>query len=139
MANNYQRHTDEILSFVSAFPAEVLTKVRPTGRGGFVATVDVGPQSYVSDADMPEYAATAQEACEKVKRHLLDDLACGGQWGKRHYQPHWDAYDVRYRLGRHWEEKRATMEAGAMSSAVTTDENNTSGHNQAKRASHPRM
>lgn len=114
MANRYQPHSAEILAFVSAFPAEVLARVRPTGRGGFVATVDVGPKAYVSDADMPEYAATAQEACEKLKRSLLDDLACGGRWGKRHYQPHWDAYDLRYRLGEHWEAKQAVSQIAAL-------------------------
>lgn len=113
MANRNQPHTAELIAFVAAFPAEVLAMVRPTGRGSFVATVDVGPKSYVSDADMPEYAATAQEACEKVKLHLLDDLACGGQLGKRHYQPHWDAYDIRYRLGQYWTEKQASLAEGA--------------------------
>lgn len=99
----------EIIDYVAGFPPEVLAKVHSTDRFGFIASVDVGPETYVSDADAPCYAPTPQEACAKLKAWLLDDLAGGGTLGKRWYQPHWDSYAIRYRLGKHWENKQADL------------------------------
>lgn len=122
MANKNQPLAAEIIAFVAGFPSASMARCHQTERGNFVAVVDCGPRGYASDADMPEYGKTAAEACDRVKAHLLDDLECGGLLGKRRYQPHWDAFDIRYRLGRHWEEKMTANNSEARcGSCIITD------------------
>jgi len=106
MANQGKALDDEVVRFVEQFPATIIARVRRKDDGGYIAVVDCGPQSFVSDADMPEYGSTAQQACDRLKAHLLDDLRCMGLFGKRQYQPHWDGYDIKYRLGEHWTGKQ---------------------------------
>jgi hypothetical protein len=92
---------------VRSLPPSAVARARQLNGGGWVAVVDCGPNGYVSDADAPHYGPTAEDAMAQVHRWLLDDLACGGRLGKPQYQPHWDNYDVLYRLGDFWRVKAA--------------------------------
>lgn len=104
MANRNYPLSKETLDFVRAIPALAMTSVRKEEDGRFTAFLDIGPKTYVADASpMGRGGATPQEACEAMRAWLLDDLACEGRLGKKQYQPHWDDYDIRYRLGKHWE------------------------------------
>jgi hypothetical protein len=104
-----RRECGSLVNFIAQFPAEIIARARRTSQDAFVATVDCGPDTHVSDADAPHYGATAQEACEKVKAWLLDDIACEGKLGKPQYQPHWHGYDIEYRLGSHWRSKHLVL------------------------------
>jgi len=96
-----------LVAFISQFPADVLARVHRVELVDsiYLATVDCGPTACVIDATAPHYATTPQEACEKVKAWLLDDIGCDGKLGNRSLQPHWSAYHIKNRLGVHWQSK----------------------------------
>lgn len=92
------KELEKLLPIVEELPATVIAKARPNKDGGFTAVVRIA-NAYVSDADAPNYGATAEEACERVKAWLLDDMR-----GRGKFAPHWSYYDMRYRLIPHWVE-----------------------------------
>lgn len=103
------KHDETTITIVAVLAPEQIARGRPNSHGGWIAVVDCGPSSYVSDADAPQYAASEAEACALVKAWMLDDLSCGGNLGKPQYQPHWDSYDVLYRLAPYWRSKSVTQ------------------------------
>lgn len=106
MAHDGKPLPADVLVFVASLPAAVLASCRPArGGGGYVASVDYGPSGNAGDPPATQYADSRDAACEKVKAWILDDLSCCGHLGQREYQPHWTAFDVRYRLGVYWREK----------------------------------
>lgn len=114
MANRNQPHLPHVIEFIQSLPASVIsTKPRVFGTG-FACTMDCGPRSSVSDASPMCGGPTIEAACQSVKDWLLDDLQCLGILSKRHYQPHWDQYDLLYRLGDHWKQKLAEQQAQAV-------------------------
>lgn len=122
MANRNQPLDQSILDFVQALPAAVFAQVRKEVSGRYSAFLDLGPKTYVSDASPGGCGgATPLDACEALKAWLLDDLSCGGRLGKRRYQPHWDGYDTRYRLGEHWLAKQARLAANPVGFDMLSD------------------
>lgn len=96
-----------LVEAVRLLPAEAMARTWKNSGGGYSACVDCGAEAYVSDATGAACGATATAAAEDIKEWLLDDLSQGGRKGKRQYQPHWNEYDVRYRLGKLWVAKAA--------------------------------
>jgi len=86
----------------------LLNSFRQRSSPGFVAKTMADILRWSTAAPNPSsaYGSTAQQACDRLKAHLLDDLRCMGLFGKRQYQPHWDGYDIKYRLGEHWTGKQ---------------------------------
>lgn len=110
MANQNYPLKNETLDYVRAIPALAMCRVRMEEDGRFTAVLDIGPERQVGDAcPIGRGGATALEACEAMKAWLLDDLACEGRLGKKHYQPHWDSYAIHYRLGKHWETRQQLL------------------------------
>lgn len=96
-----------------------IARARQKDDGGWVAAVHIEP-SYVSDADAPQYGASAQEAAAKVKEWLLLDLQ--GHGYKPQHAPHWGNYDVGYRMLTFWREKAVRLEAAPPAPAPTQPE-----------------
>ena len=105
MSNRKPFPQDDI-DAAASYEASVIARARPN-NGGWFATIDIGPDTRISDAVPQAYAGTEQEACEKIKEWLLDDMAASGRLGKKQFQPHWSSYDMKYRLMKYWDEKMA--------------------------------
>jgi hypothetical protein len=96
---------DEYIKEIEAMPAHAFVKTYEYG-GGHAAKLDLGPKTYVSDASpIPTGGKTPEEAAENMKSWLVNDLK--GKSEKPQYSPHWDNYDVGYRLLPHWRNKAA--------------------------------
>jgi hypothetical protein len=106
--SNRKPFSQEAIDEVASYDASIIARARPND-GGWFATIDIGPNTRISDAVPQGYAKTEQEACEKVKEWLLDDMAAGGRIGKKQFQPHWSSYDMKYRLMKYWDEKAAAI------------------------------
>jgi hypothetical protein len=100
---------------IEALPALAIALPRRTIGGSWHAVVRYKPRretfqsgwctltrGYVSDPDFSThgYGATALEAAEGVKRAVIEDLKGTGN----RYAPHWDSYDMRYRILPHWKQ-----------------------------------
>ncbi len=97
---------------LDSFSDETITKVRQSEGGTWYASLDTGPDRYVSDPDFAVGAATRHEAVRLCAARIRADAR-----GEGKYAPHDllvpGRYDFSYRLAKHWAAKeQATRVAG---------------------------
>ena len=73
---------------------ETITKVHQSRSGFWYAVLDVGPVGYPSDPDYSTCSSKSRE--DAVKRCAAKIRAHNGRLSD---------YDIRYRYGKHWEQK----------------------------------
>ncbi len=94
---------------LDSFADDVITRSRPSSDGrGWYASLDVGPDSQVSDPDFCRYAKTQAAAIALCAAAIRSDAQGIGP-----YAPHrcFSDYDLHFRLMKHWAAKEQLRQA----------------------------
>lgn len=104
---------EELIEIVRNIPAEFIATVprKSSISDYYSATVFHGEPRYVHYPAPCCGGKTPEEACEDVKAWLLQDIQALGTRGKRHFQPHYDDFDLRWRLIKAWNARREEAQA----------------------------
>lgn len=95
--NTRQLPDAKTLAEIDRLPDRALVHARAASwNGGWYAAVDI-KDTYVSDPDFSTCGRSEADAIKVCADKIRADLR-----GEGKYAPHWDAYDVKYRLLPHW-------------------------------------
>ena len=96
-------HPPYYMRTLDSFNDAIITSARPSTDGrGWYASLDVGPDRQVSDPDFCRYAGTKDDAVALCAAAIRANARGVGQHAPRGV---FSAYDLKFRLMKHWAEK----------------------------------